>query len=271
LIISLAQQQGFLPGIYLALHTFGRDLKFNVHLHLSTTAGGLTPDRSAWKNGYFHHATLKALWKYQLVSLVQSASKNGSLKMPPRLKHIKTHATFCSWMTHLYRQTWVVHLNHQTDNQKRTIEYLGKYLKRPPIGETRITHYDGSAVTYHYLDHYTQSTKTMTLPVSDFIARLIRHIPDTYFRTIRYYGFLANRVKRQLLPIVTQMLSRKPPLTTKVSIPWRTLIKHTFHLDPLACPRCQSIMTFTAAVFTAYRSLTTCHKEIAHGYFPLLL
>jgi hypothetical protein len=246
-------------------------LKLNVHIHLATTAGGLTPDRSAWKNGYFHHAVLKKLWKYKLVSLVQAASKNGSLKMPPRLNHIKNHATFCSWMTHLYRQTWVVQLGRQTDDPKLTIEYLGKYLKRPPIGETRITHYDGTAVTDHYLDHYTKTTKIMTLPVHDFIARLIRHIPDHYFRTIRYYGFLASRVKTKLCPIVTKLLPKVPVATTQTPCTWRNLIKKTFHFDPLACPRCQSIMNYTAILFPVARSLFTSHQEIAHGHFPLLL
>lgn len=77
---------------------------------------------------------------------------------------------------------------------KANVEYLGKYLKRPPLGETRIKHYDGTTVTFEYLDHYTYIKETLTLPVLNFIERLICHIPDNNFRNIRYYRFLANRL-----------------------------------------------------------------------------
>ncbi len=78
---------------------------------------------------------------------------------------------------------------------KANVDYLAKYLKRPPIGETRIKSYDGKFVSFEYLDHYNNTKEIMTLPVLEFISRLISHIPDKYFKNIRYYGFLANRVK----------------------------------------------------------------------------
>lgn len=40
-IKTIAYQKGVIPGIFIAIHTFGRDLKRNVHIHLSTTTGGL--------------------------------------------------------------------------------------------------------------------------------------------------------------------------------------------------------------------------------------
>ena len=44
---------------------------------------------------------------------------------------------------------------------KSDVDYLDKYLKRPPIGETRIKLYDGKTVTYEYLDHYTDVYESM--------------------------------------------------------------------------------------------------------------
>ena len=49
IILKAARKKGILPGIFTALHTFGRDLKWNVHVHLSVTVGGLTNDNTAWK------------------------------------------------------------------------------------------------------------------------------------------------------------------------------------------------------------------------------
>lgn len=271
IIKKLAKQKGFLPGIYLAIHTFGRDLKRNIHLHLSTTIGGLSPSYDSWiENAYFYHDTLKKMWRYELISYLRREFKKGKLKLPPQLKHIRSYNTFCSWTAQFYNQTWVVHLNKQSKNFKANIEYLGKYLKRPPIGETRIKNYDGKSVTYEYLDHYTDTTETMTLSVLDFIARLIAHIPDKNFRNIRYYGFLANRVRGKLLPIVQKLIGAKRLISRRVYTPWRLMIKRIFGYDPLRCPNCGKTMKLQQKVPQMRIPILSMHKEVAHGYFPLL-
>ncbi|VAX34821.1 hypothetical protein MNBD_UNCLBAC01-953, partial [hydrothermal vent metagenome] len=60
IILKLSKDQGFLPGIFLAIHTFGRDLKKNFHIHLSTTLRGLSLSKDAWINkpAYFHLVVL---------------------------------------------------------------------------------------------------------------------------------------------------------------------------------------------------------------------
>jgi hypothetical protein len=274
IIKQWAAKKHFLPGLYLALHTFGRDLKRNGHIHLSTTAGGLSEDRSSWvSHVYFPHEPLKRMWRYAVINLFRSEFQAGRLRLPNELRHLKTYTAFNSWLNVLYHKPWVVHLNEQSNNRKATIEYLGKYLKRPPLGETRIKAYDGTTVTFEYLDHYTHTTATMTLPVLEFLGRLIAHIPDRYFRNIRYYGFLATRVRGQLLPRVRQLLGQVVNLTLsaqKVYTSWRQMLVSTFGKDPLRCPACGSLMALSFIVFPAHRSLTAFHQEIAHGYFKLL-
>jgi hypothetical protein len=173
-------------------------------------------------------------------------------------------------MTHLYKKTWVVHLNKQSKNMKVNIEYLGRYLKRPPLGETRIKSYDGQSVTFEFLDHYTDTHQLKTVPALEFIALLIAHIPDTNFRNIRYYGFLSNRLSGTLLPIVHSLISMKAFFISKVYEPWRDKIKSTFNYDPLVCPLCKSIMKLSRSVFPSHISSLFLHKEIAHGYFKLI-
>ncbi|MCR4321701.1 MAG: IS91 family transposase [Candidatus Brocadiaceae bacterium] len=272
IIKDWAKRKGFLPGIFLAIHTFGRDLKKNIHIHLSSTVGGLSLTYDSWFRGtYFYHASLKKTWRYQIIALLREEFKKGDLKLPSSLKHITSYNEFYSWTTQFYEKTWVVHLNEQSDNMKANVEYLGKYLKRPPLGETRIKHYDGNTVTFEYLDHYTNIKETMTLPVLDFIERLICHIPDKNFRNIRYYGFLANRLRGKLLPLVYKLLDIKTVITTKVYLSWRNMIQAAYKYDPLRCPLCKSIMLLKAVVLPSYYSLVSKHEEIAHGYFPLLL
>lgn len=274
IIKQWAAKKKFMPGIYLAPHTFGRDLKRNTHIHLSTTAGGLAPDHQSWiPNAYFPHEPLKQQWRYAVINLFRSEFKAGHLRLPPELNHLKNYTAFNSWLNVLYHKTWVVHLNEQSANRKATIDYIGKYLKRPPLGETRIKAYDGACVTYEYLDHYTNTTATMTLPVLEFLGRLVTHIPDRHFRNIRYYGFLANRVRGKLLPLVRQLLGQVQHLSKaaqKVYTPWRQMRIATSGYDPLRCPACGAFMALSHIVFPSIRDLTAFHQEIAHGYFKLI-
>jgi len=271
IIKDLSKRNGFLPGIFLAEHTFGRDLKRNVHVHLSTTIGGLSLSYDSWiKNAYFYHDSLKKMWKYKIITLLRNEFKQNRLKLPPHLKYIKTYSAFYSWTTQFYIKTWNVFLNQQDNNMKHNVDYLGKYIKRPPIGETRIKKYDAKFVTFEFLDHYTNTKNLMTLPVLEFISRLIRHIPDKNFRVIRYYGFLSNRLSEKLLPIVYKLLNMKNVITKKVYTSWRQMIMSVFHYDPLNCPSCKVPMLYSYSVFQVSSNLISMHKEIANGYFQLI-
>jgi hypothetical protein len=243
IILEEAKKKNALPGIFLAIHTFGRDLKRNLHLHLSTTAGGLSlNDKKTWvSNLYFHHEVLKTRWRYLLINLLRTEFKKGTLILPPELKHIKNYIEFNKFLDKQYTKKWVVHLQKTSENQIQNIQYLGKYLKRPPIGETRIEKYEKGMVTFNYLDHYTQETQKKELTTEKFIEQVITHIHDDNFRAIRYYGFLANRVVGKLLPIVTKACRPKIKLKKK-DTSWRTLIIKEFNVDPLICPKCLNRM-----------------------------
>lgn len=273
IIKTLAQKDGILPGIFLAIHTFGRDLKRNFHIHLSTTVGGLClPDKNSYRqSAYYHHQTVKKMWRYRVINLLRNEFKNGTLKLPPKLKHLKTYQAFCSWTAQFYSTDWVVELSKQSDNMKINVEYLGKYLKRPPIGETRIKSYDRKQVTYEYLDHYTDSKKLLSLPVHQFIARLVTHIPDKYFRNIRYYGFLANRIRGKLLPKVYDFLKMKKLIHQKVYMSWRQMLLNIFKYDPIKCPICGITMNLVDIEPSIRQTpLVNLHQQIANGHYPLL-
>jgi len=272
IIKKLSRKKDFLPGIYLAIHTFGRDLKRNFHIHLSATTSGLSLSRDSWvgTQTFFYHNSLKNMWRYSIISLLRKEFKQNRLKLPPHLRYIKSYENFCAWTSVFYDKTWMVHLNKPSSNMKLNVDYLGKYLKRPPIGETRIKDYDGKSVTFEFLDHYTKTIDIMILPVLEFISRLISHIPDKNFRNIRYYGFLSNRLRGKLLPIVYNLLKMKTIIKKKVCTPWRDMIKKFFNYDPLKCPICDTIMILDNVVLPYSQSTLSMHKEIANGYFKLL-
>ena len=106
-IKTISNKKGTTPGIFIAIHTFGRDLKRNVHIHLSVTLGGISDDGTQWKNLFFHQSTLMRMWRYQLIKLFR---ETPSLIVPPAIKKQLHHAfTFKQFLDQLYKKTWIVH------------------------------------------------------------------------------------------------------------------------------------------------------------------
>ncbi|WP_256328370.1 transposase, partial [Paenibacillus sp. cl123] len=81
-----------------------------------------------------------------------------------------------------------VHAPKQKGNVKEQLGYIGRYMKRPAIALKRIREYDGEFVVFSYHDKTSGEEKIEKVTVEEFIARVIRHIPDENFKTIRYYG-----------------------------------------------------------------------------------
>ena len=151
-------------------------------------------------------------------------------------------------MRELYEIKWYVYLQIPSDNHKRNIEYLGRYIKRPPISEARIEKYNGSEVTFKFLDHYNNTVDHITMSVFEFIASIIRHIPDRNFRMIRYYGFLSNRTRGKMLPLVYKAIKQGAPKVIKV-IGWRLMIWSSCKKDPLSCPNCDIPMQLSKVYY----------------------
>lgn len=266
IILEEGEKRITLPGIFLAIHTFGRDLKRNMHLHLSTTTGGLSlSDYTTWIKGlYFDHKILKTRWRYLIIDLLRTEFKHNTLTLPPELKYIKNYKEFNNFLDKQYSKNWVVHLQKTSENQIQNIQYLGKYLKRPPIGETRIEKYENGMVTFNYLDHYTKETQRKTLTAEEFIEQTVTHIHDDNFRVIRYYGFLANRVIGKLLPIIIKACKPKFKFKKK-DTSWRSLIIKTFNDDPLICPKCFKKMVLDKIVGPLKLSLERIQNMVFRG------
>jgi hypothetical protein len=90
------------------------------------------------------------MWRHRVIDLFRKEYKKGSLVLPVRYND---ECAFNKWMRELYEIKWYVYLQTPSNNHKRNIEYLGRYIKRPPISETRIEKYDGSELSsdnYNY-------------------------------------------------------------------------------------------------------------------------
>lgn len=264
-IKTIANKKKVIPGIFIAIHTFGRDLKRNVHIHLSTTTGGLTLDGTQWKKLFFHQATLMQMWRYQIITLFRQYYKQQNLIIPPTIqKQLHSNFTFNQFLDFLYKKTWIVYCSKPSTDHTLNVGHLSRYLKRPPIAESKLKHYDGQAVTFNYLDHTTKTRRNFKLTAHDFIARFIQHIPDIGFRMIRYYGFLAHRVRGKLLPLVHQLVGQENPQTTAPPT-YAELIQKDFGFNPLSCILCGQPLVLSAISFGQVQSweLLKFHRQLA--------
>ena len=217
------------PGITMVLHTFGRDLKFNPHIHMLVTCGGLSLDYSRWINNFFiPHQALKPIWRYNVISFIRNSAKKQQLILPAAVK-----LNLNGFLDILYSKIWYVNLGKKLPNARFTIIYIGRYTKRPVIAESRILEYDGKFVLFFYEDQISSKTFYVRLTVDEFIARLIRHIPDKSFRQIRYAGIFATRVRSKLIPAVNNMLEN---LRKSVNIFIGNL--QSYSLETPRCPGC---------------------------------
>lgn len=99
---------------------------------------------------------------------------------------------------------------------------------------------NGENVTFHYNRHEDEKLVSETIPVLDFIERLIRHIPEKHFKMIRYYGLYA-RHRASDKKLIHAILKEKHKFYLSLNR-WRECILSSFGYDPIKCPCCGNTM-----------------------------
>lgn len=265
-IQTIAKTNHIIPGIFIAIHTFGRDLKRNVHVHLSTTTGGLTTDLAQWKTCFFDQQTLMRLWRYRLIKLFRQEYQKNNLILPASIQQrLNRTFSFQQWLDQLYQKAWIVHCSKPTQDHQQSVRYLGRYVKRPAIAESKLKHYRNNILTFKYLDHKTNTYQKLSLSAEQFIARFIQHIPDKHFHMIRYYGFLSHKKRGEFLPIVYSLLGQESHTETVTTSTYADLIQRNFGFNPLMCILCRSPLVLTHIHFgkTAMNELWEHHADLA--------
>jgi hypothetical protein len=224
------KSMNFTPGYILVLHTFGRDLKWNPHIHCLLSEGGVA-DNGKWRSvTHFNYTYLRNAFRTVLLNELEKYIDD------PSFKRIKA----ACYREH--KQGFYVYAKPNKCKPNIVIKYIGRYLGRPVIATSRIDKYDGDSVTFHYNRHEDDKYVEETIPALEFIERLIRHIPEKHFKMIRYYGVYArhkksdNKLRRAISPEVRNFLISRNK--------WRNNIFRYFGYDPLCCPNCSKTMVF---------------------------
>ena len=219
----------FTPGFICVLHTFGRDLKWNPHIHCLVSEGGIG-NSGLWRtNRHFNYTFLRNAFRTVLLNLLEK--KLGSSFKKVKSKCYREH-----------KEGFYVYAKPNKCNPDIVTKYIGRYLGRPVIATSRIDNYDGETVTFHYNRHEDEKLIVETIPVLEFIQRLIQHIPEKHFKQIRYYGLYA-RTKEQNKKLHLAISREKHKIILSFNR-WRNCILRSFAYDPLKCPCCGKTMVF---------------------------
>ena len=231
---KMNKSESFTPGFICVLHTFGRSLQWNPHIHVLLSEGG-SGNISIWRSvKHFNYTFLRNSFRMVLLNRLEKIIGSSFKKVKAFIyKH-------CPNGFYIYAKPSLT-------NNKQVIKYIGRYLGRPVIASSRIDNYDGENVTFHYNRHEDDKLIVETIPATEFIKKLIIHIPEKHFKMIRYYGIYAKHHIHKSSLLLAVPIEKRRFLESLNS--WRTSLLLSFGFDPLLC-KCGHHLTV----------LEICHK-----------
>lgn len=213
------------PGIVVVLHTYGRDLGLNPHIHVIMSEGGFNQKKEWVRTPYLPYTSLRKTWQYQVLT-------NLKKQIPDTIEN----RLLIDKLFKKHKDGFYVRAKDKIKNVEG-LRYIGRYVRHPAIANSRIIDYDGENVTFWYERDEKRFYKTMS--VYDFITAIIGHVPDKQFKIIRYYGAYSRRKSRILdgvLNLISMAQSKLNDFTSKTS---KRQVK---------CPNCGSNMKIVECV-----------------------
>jgi hypothetical protein len=230
-------------GIMAVLQLHGRAGNQNPHLHFVVSEGGLDKDNRWREVNFFDTRKLRRKWQYHVLTALKKAVRGTAYEAA---WYGKLGAMF-----RLYPGGFDCHCMPEQGPVERLVVYLCKYVSSPPISIRRIEGYDGRNVTYRYEDHLKGEVHE-TVPATEFIGRMIRHLPPKGFRMVRYYGIYARPVREKIHALVADALKALVRRAEAVArffarkgvVGWpdiRQRLEERFGKGPMCCAHCGSV------------------------------
>ena len=237
-------------GFISTIHTFGRDMGFNPHIHTLVAECTIDKDGNQKPFSYFNYEQLRKSFMKQLLDRIQSFlfAKGNKTEIDHFIK-LKIHL-YKTYGKGFYVNAPQVNLKGKAI--KQMVEYVTRYAGHPAISESRITEYnkETKTVSYYYDPHEDDAIidendkigrQYITESVYKFITKLIIHIPESKVHTTRYYGFYANHSSIDISNKV-KLFSPLEIYKMKNDNKWRNKLLLTYKYDPILC-HCGTQMT----------------------------
>ena len=229
-------------GIMAVLQLHGRAGNRNPHLHFVVSEGGIDKDKKWREVNFFDTKKLRKKWQYHVITALKKVVRGTAYEVE---WYDKLGAMF-----RLYPTGFDCDCMPESGQVERLVVYLCKYVSSPPISIRRIEGYDGQNVTYRYEDHLKGEVHE-TIPATEFIGRMIQHLPPKNFRMVRYYGIYARPVRDKIHALVVNALKALVQRAQQVAEyfarkrgispeQYRQRLDEHFGKGPMRCPNCGS-------------------------------
>ena len=205
-------------GFLSILHPWGQTLQPHPHLHCVVPGGGLSPDHQRWIASRVHFflpvKVLSRVFRGKFVDGLRRAARAGQLTFHGECLPLANPQAFAAFLRTLFQQDWVVYAKPPFGGPEHVLQYLARYTHRVAISNHRLLDVSDSHVTFRWKDYAHDSRqRTMTLTGEEFLRRFVQHVLPKGFPRIRYFGWLANRRRKNLLPLCRVLLTPRPPAT----------------------------------------------------------
>lgn len=230
-------------GCLSILHTWGQTLQPHPHIHCVVPGGGLSRDHTRWISSRPHFflpvKVLSRVFRGKFVAGLKRAFRRKKLSFHGACFPLSNQKAFTAFLRTLFRQDWVVYSKPPFGGPGHVLQYLARYTHRVAISNHRIIDVSDTHVAFRWKDyaHHNQR-RTMTLTHEEFLRRFLHHVLPKGFPRIRYFGFLANRRRGELLPVCRTLLCRSLPDQEPAAAHPASSSEHAVW----RCPRCEGPM-----------------------------
>jgi hypothetical protein len=215
---------GASPGMIAVLHTWTRDMRYHPHVHILVTGGGLDRADGNWvdsRNPAF-------LVPCRALSVIFRA------KMRDALDHAELLGGLSS---KTWRRKWVVHCQHAGTGEK-VLEYLGRYMNRIAIANSRLEHFDGDSVVFRYRDNRSGKITRCRLEAIEFMRRFLQHVLPRRFVKVRSYGLYATSNRNGLEKAQRMLTVSDTDDTSTLAHDADDPVREPREVAPRGCPHC---------------------------------
>ena len=202
-------------GFLAVLHTWGQNLMHHPHIHCVVPAGGLSPDGAAWVPGredfFLPVRVLSRVFRGKFIAFLKQAIGQGKLAYHGSLAPLADPEAMERLLNLAVRNDWVVYAKRPFGGPEQVLKYLARYTHRVAISNRRLLQLENGRATFSWKDYaHGNRQSTMTLEAIEFIRRFLLHVLPSSFVKIRYYGFMANRCRRENLARCRTLLGHAP-------------------------------------------------------------
>ena len=171
----LGAKQG---GFTMVLHTWNQRLHFHPHIHCIVPGAGIAADGKVVtvknQNFLIPQPALRTIFRARFRDGLAALSKT----------HTLTEIDPAVW-----QKDWGINIQ-PFGSGENIIKYLGRYVCRTAISDSRIISVSDTHVSFRWKDRANGNAQQIdTIPGAEFVKRYLRHVLPRGLRAVRYFGF----------------------------------------------------------------------------------